>query len=105
MKIYFDRIKKRLDELKDLVNKSIDEIAEYLEYENPLVAVDDIPDKCFDDEISDQYMFFDDDGIMHLKEYGLLELVMTSNQYKALEFQNLVRPVVKRAKEEFDVEL
>lgn len=105
MKIYFDRIKKRLDELKSLVNKSIDEIAEYLEYENPIAAEEDIPEKCFEDEVFDEYMFYDDEHNLHLKEYGLLELVMTSNQYKALEFQNLVRPVVRLAKEEYDIEL
>ncbi|WP_166667722.1 hypothetical protein [Halanaerobium congolense] len=50
-------------------------------------------------------MFCDENDDLHLTENGLLEVIMTSNKYKALEFQNLVRPVVRRAKEEFDVEL
>lgn len=105
MKIYFDRIRKILDELRELVGKSTEEIAYYLEYKRPADIENDIPVKCFDDEVFDEYMFYDENDDLHLTENGLLEVVMTSNQYKALEFQNLVRPVVKLAKEEYDIEL
>jgi prophage antirepressor-like protein len=105
MEIYYDRIRKKLDELEDLVGKPLREISEYLEYEDVFAAEKDLPTKCFDEATMDEHIFYDDEGKLHLTEHGLLELVMTSNQYKALEFQNLVRPVVRLAKEEYGVEL
>jgi hypothetical protein len=105
LEIYYDRIREKLDELRDLVGKSIDEIAAYLEYEDVAAAELDLPIKCIDEATMDEHIFYDDEGKLHLTENGLLELVMTSNQYKALEFQNLVRPAVRLAKEEYDIEL
>ncbi len=98
MEIYYDKIRDKLDELRELVDENIDVIANYLEYQNSTAAIKDIPEKCFTDEYFDECMFYDD-GKLHLKENGLLELVMTSNKYKAFEFQNLIRPVIRKAKE------
>jgi prophage antirepressor-like protein len=104
MEIYYDRIRKRLDELEDLIGKTLREISEYLEYDDVLAAEKDLPNKCYGPNM-DEYIFYNNSDDLCLTEDGLLELVMSSNQYKALEFQNLVRPVVRKAKEEFDVEL